>query len=346
MANEDRKIPDILKDLEDHAHLYDFFAALRLIETQKEDGVRLGENRSPRSDDVFFGQKVSLSFAPSTIAELRRNTNNPSEVWIDNYFFGLMGPNGPLPKHLTELFISEVMGNKRPQFLDFLNLFNHRLITLFYRAWANKEPTTLNDSPSNNKYKLYLGALSGYAEPDLHDRDQMSDYVKFRYTRFLSGKTRYPEGITRMLSDMFNLTARVDNFAGEWIKIPEDGLCKIESGPYGRRLGLNTTQGRYSWACQYKFRVLLGPMTIDEFEQLLPTQKRASQVNDIIRNYVGIEYQWDIVLLLKKEEIPNLELTKNQYKQLGWTTWLKSNSDDNDGHVADIHINSEQFKVK
>lgn len=343
MANKNRDVTDTLGDLEDHAHLYDFFSALRLIESQQKNQSRLGENRSPKHDQVFFGQKVSLSFAPSTIAEVRRNKKKPSEIWMDVNFFGLMGPNGPLPKHLTELFLSEMVGEKRPQFIDFINLFNHRLISLFYRSWANKEPTAQNDLPELNKFKLYLGALAGYAQPELHNRDGMPDYAKFRYARFLGGKTRYKEGIETMVSEMFGISTRVENFVGEWLKIPEEDLCKLESGPYGKRLGVDATQGRFSWQCQYKFRVFLGPLGLNEFEKLLPGEKLATQINDTIRNYVGIEFQWDIVLLLKQQESPKLQLSKGDYKQLGWTSWLKGKENRDKEHIADIHLNSEQF---
>jgi len=343
MADKNRQISDTLGDFEDYAYVYNFFAALRLIESQRRDKSRLGESRTPKNDQVFFGQKVSLSFAPAAIAELRRNKKKPSEAWLDINFFGLMGPNGPLPKHLTELFLSEMVGKKRPQFLDFLNLFNHRLISLFYRSWANKEPTTQNDIPEHNKFKLYLGALAGYAQPEQHDRDQMSDYAKFRYTRFLGGKTRYKEGIECMITDMFGIQTRVENFVGEWLKIPESDLCKIESGPYGKRLGINATQGRNSWQCQYKFRVILGAMDLNDFKKLLPGEKLASQINDTIRNYVGLEFQWDIVLLLKQKETPKLILKKDNYRQLGWTTWLKNKELKDNSHIADIHLNSEQF---
>jgi len=343
MADKDRKISNTLGDFEDYAHTYNFFAALRLIESQRNDNSRIGENRSPKNDDIFFGQKVSLSFAPSSIAELRRNKNKLSELWLDVNFFGLMGVNGPLPKHLTELFLSEMVGEKQPRFIDFINLFHHRLISLFYRSWANKEPTTQNDLPELNKFKLYLGSLAGYAQPELHNRDGMPDYAKFKYARFLGGKTRYKEGIESMISEMFGIPTLVENFVGEWLKIPEDDLCKIESGPYGKRLGIDTTQGRYSWQCQYKFRVLLGPMGLKEFKTILPGEKLATQINDTIRNYVGMEFQWDIVLLLKQKEAPKLQLRKGNYRQLGWTTWLKDQGTSKKEHIADIHLNSEQF---
>ena len=343
MADKNGQLSDTIEDFEEYAHLYNFFAALRLIESQRSNNSRIGENRSPKSDQIFFGQKVDLSFSPSAVSDLRRNENNPSELWLDVSFFGLMGPNGPLPKHLTELFISDMVGNKRPKFIEFINLFNHRLISLFYRSWANKEPTTQNDNPELNKFKLYLGALSGYAQPELHNRDQMPDYAKFKYARFLGGKTRHKEGIERMITDMFGIATRVENFAGEWLEIPEEARCKLESGPYGKRLGVNATQGRYSWQCQYKFRIFLGPMELEEFEKLLPGKKLSSQINDTIRNYVGLEYQWDIVLSLKKRETPKLELKSGHYRQLGWTSWLKDNKKEQSGQISDIHLNSEQF---
>src|SRR5437588_10322428 len=53
-------------------------------------------------------------------------------------FMGLTGPKGALPDHYTELLIRlgrERKDVERTALRDWLDLFNHRFLSLFYRAW-------------------------------------------------------------------------------------------------------------------------------------------------------------------------------------------------------------------
>jgi type VI secretion system protein ImpH len=90
----------------------------------------------------------------------------------------------------------------------------------------------------------------------------------------------------------------------------------------GGKLGEDAVLGGRSWQRQYKFRVKIGPMSLDDYEGLLPGKDKLEQVSAILKNYVGLEMMWDINLILKKEAVPKTKL--GSFGQLGWTTWLKS----------------------
>ena len=143
-------------------HAYDFYQALREIECAFPQRPRIGEARRPQDDPVRFGQSPSLAFAPSTLAAFLQSENGSPPRLIQN-FFGLLGPNGPLPLHLTEFARDRLRDANDPTSVRFLDVFHHRLISLFYRAWSRAQPTTSLDRSGRDRFGLYIGAIAGIA---------------------------------------------------------------------------------------------------------------------------------------------------------------------------------------
>ena len=148
MEREEREAADDLSRLEalvDHPQKFNFFQALRLIEAAYEDAPRLGTSKRPRQDKVRLKQKVDMAFAPSTVEDFRTTGKNGGPAELSSYLFGVFGPNGPLPLHITE-YVRERQHNARDHsFAAFADMFHHRLISLFYRAWSSAEPTASFD---------------------------------------------------------------------------------------------------------------------------------------------------------------------------------------------------------
>ncbi len=82
-------------------HAFDFFQALRRLECEHRDRPRIGAGLRPGDDPVRLGQPPYLNFAGSTVSSFAAGTGGrPWRLAVN--FFGLLGPNGPLPLHLTE----------------------------------------------------------------------------------------------------------------------------------------------------------------------------------------------------------------------------------------------------
>jgi type VI secretion system protein ImpH len=145
---------------------FDFYQALRRIECVFADHPRIGETRRPQDDPVRFGQDPSLAFATSTLAAFVPGEDGLPPRLSEN-FFGLFGPNGPLPLHLTDFARDRLRNVGDRTLVRFLDVFHHRLIGLFYRAWARAQPTVSRDRPDRDRFSIYLGALIGLAAPDL-----------------------------------------------------------------------------------------------------------------------------------------------------------------------------------
>ena len=90
----------LLRRLEAQPHRFDLFAALRRLEALHPDKPRLGEAARPADEPIRFAQEASLAFPPAALAAFVGGVAAPRLV---QRVFGFMGPNGPLPTHLTEI---------------------------------------------------------------------------------------------------------------------------------------------------------------------------------------------------------------------------------------------------
>lgn len=310
---------EMARALEDEPHRYGFFQALRLLECAHPDRPRLGESTRPTEDAVRLAQEPSLAFAPATLASFQAGQKGlPPRLSV--LFFGLFGPNGPLPLHLTEYARDRLRNEKDPTFSRFADIFHHRMLSLFYRAWAVAQPTVNFDRPQSDRFHLYLGALFGIGMPSLRDRDAAPDQAKLSHAGHLGCQTRHPDGLRSLLASYFQVAVDIQEFIGRWVDLPESSYCLLGESPQTGSLGQTVVVGARVWDRQGKFRVVLGPMSKVDYDRLLPGSPSLGRLVALIRSYSGDELMWDVKLVLKKEQVPPLVLGGPE--RLGWTTWL------------------------
>jgi type VI secretion system protein ImpH len=325
-----------LERLEAQPHRFSLFAALRVLEQSRAEQPRLGESRKASDDIVRLGQAPHLGFAPSDVVSTA--TNEAGQFLLEQYGFGLFGPNGALPLHLTELAYERRRQKEDATVVDFLNLFQHRLISLFYRAWADSEPAVNLDRPQSDRFRAYVGALFGLAPESAHDADAVADFAKLSRAGRFAAQARSADGLEAILSDYFGIPVEVRPFAGAWLDIPPDLHSRLGE----QRLGMTTTLGTSTWQCQHKFEIVLGPLQHDAFNDFLPGARGLSEMHALVRLYTNDEWAWQVRLLLRDAELPGMRLGRatgvaasgiastgahNQLSnhlgnQLGWTSWL------------------------
>jgi len=324
MANPDRTSADpvaLFEALRRKPYAFHFFQALRRLECLCPDRPRLGKSVRLADDPVRLTQEPSLAFAPATLAAFDPGTEDRPPR-LSEYFLGLFGPQGPLPLHLTEYARDRSRNHGDRTFAGFADLFHHRILCLFYRAWADAQPTVSFDRPETDRFNVYVGAPFGLGMPSLWNRDAAPDLAKLHYAGRLVGQTRNPEGLQAILADFFNLPVTIENFVGHWLPLSETSRCRLGTSPTTGLLGVTAVIGERVWDCQYKFRIVIGPMPLREFQRFLPGSDSLRRLVAWVRNYVGDELLWDVNLILKREEVPPLKL--GEETQLGWTTWLTS----------------------
>ena len=298
---------------------WSFYQAVRRLEALHRDRPRFGRSVRPAQDGVRLAQLPTVEFAPATLAGWDdARDDNPARLLV--HFFGLFGPDGPLPLHLTEYARDRTRNARDPTFQRFADIFHHRALSLFYRAWANSRPTVSFDRPEDDRFALYTGALIGLGMEQLRDRDAMPDLTKLHFAGHLSGQTRHAEGLASILAAFFQVPVRVESFVGTWLTLPEADRTRLGHSPRTAALGQTALLGGRVWSRQDKFRVVLGPLDLADYRRMLPGGRSFHRLIPIVRNYIGDVLIWDVNLILRREQVPPIRLGRQG--QLGWTSWL------------------------
>ncbi|MGE3108776.1 MAG: type VI secretion system baseplate subunit TssG [Phycisphaerales bacterium] len=336
---------------------FDFFMALRRVENARAPLPRIGHSRRLADDPIRLGQEPSLAFAPAAFSKTIQSGSLPRLLVT---FFGVFGPNGPLPHHLTEYARERERLFSDQTFSRFADIFHHRLLSLFYRAWAvnNKavqyeragaavirerspaapaspsraagedDAATVGlgdeDAPdlSADRFFMYIASLFGLGMPSLHRRDRVPDIAKAHYSGRLVAQNRGAEGLAAVVSDYFGVPCRVDQFVGQWMRLPADCRLRLGESPETGRLGSSAIVGSSIWEAQQKFRLVVGPVSLNDYQRMLPGGDSLSRLTDWISLYSGAELSWDMNLILKRAQVPAIQL--GRFGQLGWTTWTRS----------------------
>ncbi|MGR9106243.1 MAG: type VI secretion system baseplate subunit TssG [Gammaproteobacteria bacterium] len=329
MADTDRKTPYSV--IEQHLHedpfSFNFLNAMRMIECAHPEKPRLGTSQRPADDPVRLTQEPSLAFESSTITAFDHGEDGQAPR-LQSRFLGVFGPNGPLPLHLTEYARDRIRHHHDSTFAGFADIFHHRMLSLFYRAWANAEPTVHYDRPQSDRFARYVGSTFGLGMETLFGLDPVPDRYKLHFAGLLACQTRHPEGLESMLICYFRVPFVVAEFVGEWLDLPQNGLWRLGESQLTGVLGESVVVGARVFSCQSKFRLRIGPVNLKQYHSFLPGGVCLEHLLALVRNYAGDEIAWDLNLILLKDEVPPLVVDGSC--QLGWTTWLGERRDESD----------------
>ena len=324
--------------LKDDPKGHHIFLALRIIEAQHPDLPGLGKSRRPKNDPVRLGQEAEMAFPPSTIRAFEPQTAKKPATLI-NRFFGFFGPHGPLPLHLTEHARERHINNGDSTFVSFANMLTHRFMSLMYRAWVTGQPAVDFDRGEGSQIDRHVAALAGLHGSDLRNRDAMPDLAKRRLAGHLALGPKNGEGLIAMLSAFFDAPFRLQEFIGSWLDLEPDDQWQL--GADGG-LGQATSLGSRVWTRGAKFRILVGPLTLKDYERLLPGSPSMDKLAAIVRNYTGDALDYDVNVVLKGDEVPKAIL--GQDTRLGQTSWIGDRP--LGGDAADLFLEPQIYRQK
>ena len=320
-----------LEELERAPHEFDFHGVLRRLECIFRDLPRLGEAMRPSDEPVRVGQEPSTAFAASVLRAFKRPEDGlPARLTVS--FLGMFGPRGPLPLHLTEYARDRLRNAADRTLVSFIDLFHHRMLLLFHRAWSRAQPTAAQDRREQSRFALYVGSTFGLALSALQERDAIPDRAKLQYAAWLAAPGPNADGLKAIVADYFGLSVGVEQFVGEWIDLPNGGLWRLGESRETSSLGRSTVLGARVWQCDHKFRLVLGPLSRDTFQRMLPGGPSLEKLVSLVRAYVGDIFKWDVRLMLDRGESEQLELAGGS--RLGWNTRLGNRSARNEDLIV------------
>jgi len=349
------RLDKLFSGLTADATRFDFYYTLRHVDAAVPGAIPLGRAPRPRDEPLRLTQQPSLAFAPSTLYQYKPDVAAQGLGRLSVYHFGLFGPNGALPQHLTEYVQERILHFKDETIARFCDIFQHRMILLSYRAWADSQAVTSLDHAERDHFGRYAASLIGLGQSTLRTRDSVPDHLKLHHAGHLARQTRNPEGLVRALAALVRVPVSLQEYCMQWLQMAiedqtrltsvatagDGGKHRIELGSASSRLGQGAIAGSRVPDVQHKFRLRIGAMPLAEFERYLPGGDRFLQVRDWVRNYLGVELAWDAQLVLKRDEVPAARL--GSYGRLGWTSWMAVPPGRRTRDVDDVLLDMERL---
>jgi type VI secretion system protein ImpH len=354
-AERGRQVPSVIDQLFADPRKFDFFEAVRLLEgharTSGAEGPTAGAlaGREPVGHDsplerevVRFRTHQSLTFATSTIERLTPpdQTLSPKAAVPEMHvnFLGLTGASGVLPRHYTHLVLQQMRESEKT-LAEFLDLFNHRLISLFYRAWEKyraapsvERGLARREDSDLDLFTYVVSCLVGLGTDGLRDRMAVRDDVLRYYSGAFAQRPPKAVSLQGMLGEHLEAQVRVRQFRGRWLQLSPADQTKLP-GPgqpptIAAQLGMGAVAGDTVWDVQSMFRVRIGPVDYAFFRRMMPSGDRLLPLCQLIRAYAGPEFEFDVQVVLHRREVPACKLDGGA--QLGWNTWVRCGEFDRD----------------
>jgi type VI secretion system protein ImpH len=318
-----QRYSEVTQKLSEEPWTFQFFQAVRLLERILPDRSPIGRFVHPSKEIVRINVHPAMAFPASQIQELNWQTGAAPVLLIN--FMGLFGPMGMLPTYYTEL-IRERLRAKDTTIAAFLNIFNHRMVSLFYQAWEKYRFTIAYERGERDRFSHHLLDFIGLGTPGLQDRQKVLDDSLLFYSGLFALHARSATALRQVLADYFDVPVEVEQFVGAWYPLDTTNQCQLEEYQISEQLGIGAVVGDEIWDQGGAMRVRLGPLDIGQYLDFLPEGSAYQPLRAITRFFSGDEIDFEVQLVLKRDDVPACELADEVtvVPLLGWSTWVKS----------------------
>ncbi len=304
-----------------------FFQAVRLLERIYPERCPVGLYVTPGAEVVRFSSTPTLSFPASEIDGLTLRADSPHAMQVN--FMGLSAATGALPHPYTEFLLERIRAKDRAP-AEFFDLFNHRILSLFYRSWEKYRffiAYERSGGAGEDAVSARLLDLLGLGTPGLRKRMDISDDACLYYAGLLAPKTRTEAGLKQLLEDYFEVPVAIDQFTGSWNRLPPSNQTFLnETFTVSERLGDGAIVGDEVWDQSGKVTVRLGPMPFARYQQFLPGAQGHRELCSWLKFYSNRELAFLVQLVLARAEVPAFHLgaAGEQAPRLGLVSWVKN----------------------
>lgn len=306
----------LLESRQDSPWQLSFFHLCRWLEARAHPLPRIGEDAHPCNEYCRLGQEPSTAFAAREIASLQHYGDT---LRIKLNGLGLYGPNGPLPLHITEEAHERNIQKRDSTLTDFLDMFHHRWLALFYRAWAMGQSAAGLDRQNTERFSFYVASLIGHDTAN-NAKTPFAPHARLAAISHLVVRSRYPAGLTATCSQFWNLPFRLEEYHFHWLELDTAEQSRLGGLRCSCRLGYDAVLGKHVPDRQSMFVLHLGPVTLKDYKRFLPTGTELPRLVAWVREFVGVEIRWMLQLSLLAYEVPCSCIGGTG--QLGRSTWL------------------------
>lgn len=311
-------------DLREKPFLFEFFQAVHLLERLFPGKLPVGRFNSPGAEAVRFVANSTLAFPASEVQSLEWPQDGPGRMTVN--FMGLTGPEGVLPLYYTSLLAERTRAGDSAA-VDFFDIFNHRMISLFYLAWEKYRFSIAYEREGLDPFSHHMLDLIGLGTPGLQNRLPVFDDSLLYYSGLLAQRPRSAEALRDLLTDYYEVPVEVEQFAGGWYPLDQSTQTSLQGGlAESEQLGFGAVVGDEVWDQTARVRIKLGPLSLEQYRDFLPQGSAFESLRSLTNFFSNGEIDFEIQLILDRKEVPPCELGAegDEAPQLGWHTYIKT----------------------
>ncbi|MEO5952758.1 MAG: type VI secretion system baseplate subunit TssG [Chloroflexia bacterium] len=311
---------------------FQFFQAVRLL-SRVEHGISPPGRfpKSPQLESVRFGVNPAFWFPPSQIHSLdfpvslkEKAPWQPPMLRVN--FMGLVGASGVLPLVYSD-YLNDRLRERDRSMIEFLDVFHHRMISLFYQAWEKHRFWISYERNEPDRMSSYLLSLVGLGTQSMTNRQAVSDTTLTYYAGLLSLQTRSALALEQFLSDYFDVPIQVEEFGGSWYPLSEEDICAFSDPPTeAEQLGLGVVVGDAVWDRASRAKISVGPLHLKQYLDFLPGGTAHQPLEALTAFFANGEIIFEVQLILDRDSVPacQLGIDSDSPPKLGWLTWMPS----------------------
>jgi len=293
-----------------------FLGLLRGLSARRPELPPVGRAARPQAEPFRIGQAAALTFAPREIAKLESRADG---LRIQLFGLGMLGPNGALPIHMTEIVRERTEAHRDDTTAAFLDIFHHRALTQFYSAWARSQAAAGLDRAGEEVFSRYIGWLAGADAPEIGN-SPLPRHARLAASAHHVRESRNPDGIVAALSHFFGVPVRLDEFVLHWIAVDPAEHSYLGRPGLAGVMGHGALLGETIPDRQHKFRLVIGPLDLRQYLHFTPNGRDLPVLVEWVRSFVGFEFEWEVELQVQPRSAPPAVLGAEG--RLGWSTWL------------------------
>ncbi|HTZ58676.1 MAG TPA: type VI secretion system baseplate subunit TssG [Acidobacteriaceae bacterium] len=318
------------EELAEHAYEFEFFQAVTLLQRLSAGLRPVGRFSNPTEEAVHFRVNPRLGFPASQIQELSFPENAPPQMAVN--FMGLTGPSGVLPHAYSEQILERIRA-KDYGLAAFFDIFNHRAISLFYRAWQKSRFPVTYSAGAQDLFTRYLFDLIGMGTGGLRDRQEIEDEALLHYVSLVAMQSRSAVALEQIIEDYFEVPVDIQQFTGAWYGLDHSTQCSMNDlDTPSRQLGAGAVAGDAVWDRQARVRIRLGPLGMERYCDFLPGAGAYKALRALTRFFTNQCLEFELQLVLDRSQTPGIQLDFDAPSpaRLGWISWARTADMDRD----------------